>query len=74
MHTHLIWKSGKRELLYKGPIFDVAKVERTSTDGRVAPFVEVAARFGSPRSQSIVIRMEFPCLSWSTSFATVPLR
>lgn len=43
MHTHLIWKSGKRELLYKGPIFDVAKVERTSTDGRVAPFVEVAA-------------------------------
>lgn len=43
MHTHLIWKSGKRELLYKGPIFDVAKVERTSTDGRVAPFVEVDA-------------------------------
>lgn len=43
MHTHLIWKSGKREILYKGPIFDVAKVERTSTDGRTAPFIEVLA-------------------------------
>lgn len=43
MHDHLIWKSGKREILYKGPIFDVAKVERTSTDGRCAPFIEVAA-------------------------------
>ncbi|TAH56491.1 MAG: NUDIX hydrolase [Sphaerochaeta sp.] len=43
VHTHLIWKSGKREILYKGPIFDVAKVERTSTDGRCAPFIEVAA-------------------------------
>lgn len=43
MHTHLIWKSGKKEILYKGPIFDVAKVERTSTDGRIAPFVEVDA-------------------------------
>ena len=39
--NHLIWKSGARERVYKGPIFDVCTVVRTSTDGRSSTFIEV---------------------------------
>ncbi len=39
----LIWKSGKKEAIYQGPIFDINHVERTSSDGRVSTFVEVDA-------------------------------
>lgn len=38
---HLVWKSGTREKVFKGPIFDVLTVERTSTDGRSSTFIEV---------------------------------
>ena len=39
--SHLIWKSGLREKVYKGPIFDICTVVRTSTDGRSSTFIEV---------------------------------
>ncbi len=39
--THLLWKSGRRERVFKGPIFDVCTVVRTSTDGRTSSFIEV---------------------------------
>ncbi|WP_320128337.1 NUDIX hydrolase [uncultured Sphaerochaeta sp.] len=38
---HLVWKSGERERVYKGPIFDVCSIVRTSSDGRTSRFVEV---------------------------------
>ncbi|MFA6681169.1 MAG: NUDIX hydrolase [Sphaerochaeta sp.] len=38
---HLIWKSGRRERVFKGPIFDVCTVERSSSDGRSSTFIEV---------------------------------
>ena len=38
---HLVWTSGKKERVFKGPIFDVCTVERTSSDGRKATFIEV---------------------------------
>lgn len=40
-NTHLMWKSGKREQVFKGPIFDICTVQRTSSDGRSATFIEV---------------------------------
>ncbi len=40
-NTHLMWKSGKRERVFKGPIFDICTVQRTSSDGRSATFIEV---------------------------------
>ena len=39
--SHLMWKSGMRERVFKGPIFDICTVVRTSTDGRSSTFVEV---------------------------------
>jgi len=39
--SHLMWKSGTRERVFKGPIFDVCTVVRTSTDGRSSTFIEV---------------------------------
>ena len=39
--SHLMWKSGARERVFKGPIFDVCTVVRTSTDGRSSTFIEV---------------------------------
>ncbi len=39
--SHLMWKSGMRERVFKGPIFDVCTVVRTSTDGRSSTFIEV---------------------------------
>ena len=39
--NHLMWKSGTRERVFKGPIFDVCTVVRTSTDGRSSTFIEV---------------------------------
>ncbi len=39
--NHLIWKSGTRERVFEGPIFDVCTVVRTSTDGRSSTFIEV---------------------------------
>ncbi len=38
---HLLWESGKREQVFKGPIFDVCSVQRTSSDGRSSTFIEV---------------------------------
>lgn len=40
-NTHLLWKSGKREQVFKGPIFDICTVQRTSSDGRSSTFIEV---------------------------------
>lgn len=39
--SQLLWKSGKRELVFKGPIFDICTVQRTSSDGRCSTFIEV---------------------------------
>ncbi|MFA6784348.1 MAG: NUDIX hydrolase [Sphaerochaeta sp.] len=39
--SHLVWTSGKKERVFKGPIFDVCTVERTSSDGRTSTFIEV---------------------------------
>lgn len=39
--SHLMWQSGRRERVFKGPIFDVCTVVRTSTDGRSSTFIEV---------------------------------
>lgn len=39
--SHLMWKSGMRERVFKGPIFDICTVVRTSTDGRTSTFIEV---------------------------------
>ncbi|HKL60083.1 MAG TPA: NUDIX hydrolase [Sphaerochaeta sp.] len=39
--SHLMWKSGTRERVFKGPIFDICTVVRTSTDGRSSSFIEV---------------------------------
>ena len=39
--SQLMWKSGKRELVFKGPIFDICTVQRTSNDGRCSTFIEV---------------------------------
>ncbi len=41
--SHLVWKSGERECVFKGPIFDICKVKRESSDGRIASFIEVDA-------------------------------
>ena len=38
---HLVWKSGERKEVFKGPIFDICTIERTSSDGRVSRFIEV---------------------------------
>lgn len=38
---HLIWKTSAREKVWKGPIFDVCRVHRCSTDGREGYFIEV---------------------------------
>lgn len=39
--SQLVWKSGKRERVFKGPIFDICTVQRTSCDGRCSTFIEV---------------------------------
>jgi len=39
--SHLMWKDGMRERVFKGPIFDICTVVRTSTDGRSSTFIEV---------------------------------
>jgi 8-oxo-dGTP pyrophosphatase MutT (NUDIX family) len=41
--VHLVWKSGERKRVFKGPIFDICSVERTSSDGRCSSFIEVDA-------------------------------
>ncbi len=38
---HLIWKTSAREKVWKGPIFDICRVHRCSTDGREGDFIEV---------------------------------
>lgn len=40
----LVWKSGKRELLYKTRLFDVVGVERESSDGRKGSFVALDSK------------------------------
>lgn len=40
---HLVWKSGERRRVFKGPIFDVHTVQRTASDGRSSSFIEVDA-------------------------------
>ena len=40
---YLVWRSGERKQVFKGPIFDVNTVERTSSDGRSSRFIEVDA-------------------------------
>ena len=40
---HLVWKSGQRQRIFAGPIFDLYTVQRTSTDGRSSSFIEVDA-------------------------------
>lgn len=39
--SHLVWTSGKKEKVFKGPIFDICTVERSSSDGRTSTFIEV---------------------------------
>ncbi len=41
--VHLVWKSGERKRVFKGPIFDICSVERSSSDGRRSSFIEVDA-------------------------------
>jgi len=41
--SHLVWKSGERQRVFKGPIFDICTVKRESSDGRIATFIEVDA-------------------------------
>ena len=41
--NRLKWRTIKREQVYHGPIFDVQKVRRASTDGREGDFVEIQA-------------------------------
>ncbi|MEA4861489.1 MAG: NUDIX hydrolase [Sphaerochaeta sp.] len=41
--SHLVWKSGERQRVFKGPIFDICTVRRESSDGRIATFIEVDA-------------------------------
>ncbi|HQB90803.1 MAG TPA: NUDIX hydrolase [Sphaerochaeta sp.] len=41
--SHLVWKTGEKKRVYKGPIFDVRTVERSSSDGRSSRFIEVDA-------------------------------
>ena len=41
--SHLVWKTGEKKRVYKGPIFDVRTVERSSSDGRSSLFIEVDA-------------------------------
>ena len=38
---HLVWRTSGREKVWKGPIFDVCRVHRCSTDGREGDFIEV---------------------------------
>lgn len=38
---HLVWKTTGRKKVWNGPIFDVCKVHRCSTDGREGDFIEV---------------------------------
>ncbi len=40
---HLVWKSGQRQRVFEGPIFDVYSVQSTSTDGRSSAFIEIGA-------------------------------
>lgn len=40
---HLVWETEGRELAWEGPIFNVYRVKRHSTDGRSSSFIEVAA-------------------------------
>ena len=42
-NTRLIWRTIRREKVFKGPIFDIHSVERTSTDGRLGSFIEIDA-------------------------------
>lgn len=40
--SHLVWKeTGKEQIVWHGPIFDVGTVERASTDGRKGSFVKI---------------------------------
>ena len=39
----LTWKTVAREKIFAGPIFDVRKVRRESTDGRLGDFIELNA-------------------------------
>ncbi len=41
--AHLIWETDERILEWKGPIFDVYKLRRHSTDGRSSSFIEIDA-------------------------------
>ncbi|MDD2297726.1 MAG: NUDIX hydrolase [Sphaerochaetaceae bacterium] len=40
---HLTWKTVAREKVFVGPIFDIRKVKRESTDGRKGEFIEINA-------------------------------
>jgi len=39
----LAWRTVRRERVYNGPIFDVSRVRRESTDGRAGDFIEIDA-------------------------------
>lgn len=41
--NRLTWRTLDRKKVYDGPIFDIHSVTRSSTDGRVASFVEIDA-------------------------------
>ncbi len=42
-NSHLVWKTGEKKRVYRGPIFDIRTVERSSSDGRSSLFIEVDA-------------------------------
>lgn len=42
-NTRLTWKTVERRKVFDGPIFDVQRVQRASTDGRVGFFIEIDA-------------------------------
>lgn len=41
--TRLTWRTLAREKVYAGPIFDIRKVRRESSDGRTGEFIEIDA-------------------------------
>lgn len=41
--TRLTWRTLGREKVYEGPIFDIRKVRRESSDGRTGDFIEIDA-------------------------------
>lgn len=41
--TRLTWHTLEREKVYEGPIFDISRVRRTSSDGRIGDFIEIDA-------------------------------